>query len=81
MMQVAERYLTYNDSLVPIFWSSAGGGLRYVSNANGFDDLYIDGDLKSELKVSLSSHAPHGYGWLNISSLSPLVRCVLRPRR
>jgi NADH dehydrogenase FAD-containing subunit len=38
-------------SKVPIFWSSAGGGLRYVSNANGFEDVYIDGDLsKDELK-------------------------------
>jgi hypothetical protein len=41
-------------SSVPIFWSSAGGGLRYVSDANGFDEVHIDGDLSKELKVNRS---------------------------
>jgi hypothetical protein len=43
---------------VPVFWSSAGGGLRYVSDANDFDDVFIDGDLEAELKVgpTLDSH-------------------------
>lgn len=36
----------------PFFWSSIGKGLRYVSTQNGFDDIYIDGDVEKELKVS-----------------------------
>jgi hypothetical protein len=39
---------------IPIFWSSAGGGLRYCGNGAGYDDLHIDGDVSKELKVRLS---------------------------
>lgn len=54
---VAESIITPSNlksyDKVPIFWSSAGGGLRYVSRANGFDDVYIDGDLsQDELKFA-----------------------------
>ncbi|KAJ9123231.1 hypothetical protein QFC22_001426 [Naganishia vaughanmartiniae] len=34
----------------PFFWSSVGKGLRYVSTQNGFDDIFIDGDVDKELK-------------------------------
>jgi hypothetical protein len=37
---------------VPIFWSSAGGGLRYCGSGAGYDDIHIDGDISKELKVS-----------------------------
>lgn len=33
--------------LVPIFWSSVGKGLRYVSTGVSPDDEYLDGDAKS----------------------------------
>ncbi len=39
-----------------IFWSSVGGGLRYVGTGSGQDDIYVDGDLSKELKVDDSVH-------------------------
>jgi hypothetical protein len=47
---VPEKRLAYRKA--PFFWSSIGKGLRYVSTQNGFDDIYIDGDVDKELKVS-----------------------------
>jgi len=37
---------------IPIFWSSVGKGLRYLGTGAGFDDTYIDGDVK-ELKFAM----------------------------
>ncbi|KAJ9100009.1 hypothetical protein QFC19_005827 [Naganishia cerealis] len=43
-----EKRIAYRKA--PFFWSSVGKGLRYVSTQNGFDDIYIDGDVDKELK-------------------------------
>jgi len=53
--EVGHNIAKPNDSVafakVPIFWSSVGGGLRYVGTGAGFDDTYTDGDVAG-LKVS-----------------------------
>lgn len=54
--------------LVPIFWSSVGGGLRYVGTGAKWEEQYVDGS-ESGLKVSGDSVRADG-------SL-----CSTRPRR